>query len=393
MASRETGILDPLTRAEIDLKALAHNYRELRRVASPRARMMVVVKADAYGHGAVEVSRTTLELGADYLAVARLSEAVRLREAGIGAPILILGYTLPEHVEYLVKNDIRTAVTTLETARILSEEAVRRRSAVKVHVKIDTGMGRLGIVCDELVAASRDRNGKNRAVETILKIALLPGLEVEGVFTHFANADCTDKSYARFQFALFSEVLEGLRRSGLEVPLRHAANSAATMDLPETHLDMVRTGISLYGLWPSPQFDRSRMELRPVMSVKSRVVQVKEVPAGFAVSYDSTYRTGKASKIATVPMGYGDGYSRLLSSKGVMLARGQRAPVIGRVCMDLTALDVTHIPDIVIGDEVVVLGRQGGEEVSADEIAGLANTINYEVVTTILPRVTRVYVS
>jgi alanine racemase len=291
----------------------------------------------------------------------------------------------------MINHDIMPAVNTVGSAESLSTVAVRLRKKIKVHVKVDTGMGRLGIVCPDSGFRSAKDGEEKSIIHSILKVASLPGIEVEGIFTHFANADSADKKHVRSQFELFLEVLDRLKAHSLEVPLRHAANSAALIDMPETHLDMVRPGISLYGLWPSTEVHRSRVHLKPVMSIKSMVIQVKEVPSRFKVSYGSTYETEEPTKLATVPIGYADAYSRLLSSKGMMLVRGQRAPIVGRVCMDLVIIDVGCIPGVREGDEVVVLGKQGKAEVTADEIAGLAGTINYEVVSTITARVPRIY--
>jgi alanine racemase len=383
--------LVPLTLAEIDLAALAHNCRELRHLTSPSAKIMAVLKANGYGHGASEAAKASLNNGAEYLAVAEISEAFDLRETGITAPILLLGYSRPCNVEYMVRNEIRPSVSTFTSAEMISMEGTRLNKKVKIHIKVDTGMGRLGIVCDELVLPDSSKACRREVVGTILKIASLPGLDIEGIYTHFANSDRADKSHARRQFAMFTDILDDLKKHGCEIRFRHAANSAAVIDMPETHLDIVRPGILLYGLWPSDEVDKSRIDLKPVMTIKSAVIQVKQVPAGFKVSYGSTYETTKRTSIATVPIGYADGYSRSLSSRGFMLVHGQRAPIIGRVCMDMALIDVTHIPDVSIEDEVMVLGKQGNEEVTADEIARLANTINYEIVSTVTARVPRIY--
>ncbi len=379
----------PLTWAEIDLKALAHNCRELRRVTSPGADLMAVVKADGYGHGACQAARTALDHGARFLGVARFEEAVQLRAAGFGAPILVFGHSLLGHVAYLAGNDIRASVSTVESARQLSEAAVSAGKTLKVHLKIDTGMGRLGLLPDALggVPAGGSRPS---AIQEVLAIASLPHLEVEGIYTHFANADTTDKTHVRGQFVLFMEFLEALEKQGFQAQFRHAANSAATITLPETHLDMVRLGIALYGLRPSEAVDCSRIHLKPVLSLKSTVIQVKTVGPGFSVGYGSTHRTSRFTQIATVPIGYADGFDRKLSSRGHMLVKGVRAPIIGRVCMDLTLIDVGHISGASLGDEVVILGRQGEETISAEEIAEQLGTIHYEVVSSLTSRVARI---
>ena len=381
-----------LTWAEIDLGALAHNYRELRRITASSAVMMAVVKADGYGHGAPQVARVALENGAELLAVARMGEAVRLREAGISAPILLFGHSLPAYVEILASQNIRAALNSLDGARSISAEAVRRKTSIKTHIKVDTGMGRLGLLADEIAIQTDTGEQFNRAVNDILAISALPGIEVEGIFTHFANADSRDKRHAMTQLSRFTRLLETLETHSLRVRYRHAANSAAIIEIPESHLDLVRPGIAQYGLWPSDEVDRQRIHLKPVMSIKSRVIHVKEVGAGFAVSYGSTHVTDRPTRIATIPIGYADGYNRILSSNGHMLVKGVRAPIIGRVCMDLTMIDVGHVPDVSLEDEVVILGSQGDETISADEIAKRVGTINYEIVSSLTSRVPKVYV-
>ncbi|MCP4749280.1 MAG: alanine racemase [Proteobacteria bacterium] len=380
-----------LVQAEIDLKAIDHNIRELRRVTSPKAGLMAVVKANAYGHGAVEVAKQAIKSGADALGVARIDEGIELRKANIAAPILIFGYTTPEAAAELLEYDLIPTVFSYENAKALSEAAEKRKSKIGIHLKVDSGMGRLGFLPDCLGAVDMSAAGKKAAIRQIESIAGLPGLEIQGIFSHFAISDSADKTSAKRQFEIFTEFLDGLRQVGLDFPLKHAANSAATIDMPETHLDMVRTGIAIYGLKPSEEVDFSRIDLEPAMTIKTKIVHLKEVPAGFKVSYGSTYVTEKPTAIATVPIGYGDGYNRLLSSRGCMLIGGRRAPIVGRVCMDLTMLDVGHIPGATLEDEVIVLGRQETESITADEIAASLNTINYEIVTAITARVPRIY--
>jgi alanine racemase len=381
-----------LTWAEIDLGALAHNYRELRRVTNSSADMMAVVKADGYGHGAPQVAEVALENGAEFLAVARLNEAIRLREAGISAPILLFGHSLPAYVEILASQNIWTALNSLEGARSISAEAVRRKTTIKAHIKVDTGMGRLGLVADEIAVPTTSGEQFNGAIKDIMAITALPGIEVEGIFTHFANADGRDKEHALTQLSRFKKILKALKKHPFQVKYRHAANSAAIIELPESHLDMVRPGIAQYGLWPSEEVDKQRIDLKPVMSLKSKVIHVKEVGPGFAVSYGSTYVTPASTRIATIPIGYADGYDRILSSNGHMLVRGVRVPIIGKVCMDLTMIDVGHVAGVQLEDEVVILGSQGNETISADEIAKQVGTINYEIVSSLTSRVPKVYV-
>jgi alanine racemase len=365
--------------AEIDLSAITHNVREIRKVVGTATRIMAVVKADAYGHGAVEVSKAALAGGADWLGVAQLAEGVALRKAGLDAPVLVLGYTPPEQAAEVVQYELSQTVYTGEMASSLAAAAVREGRRVRVHIKVDTGMGRVGWPA-ELPAAKE-----------ILSVAGLPGLEAEGIFTHFATADSRDKGYAKEQLDRFLAMIETLRENGLEIPFKHAANSAALLEMPETRLDMVRPGIIIYGLFPSDEVDRTLINLRPAMSLKTRVAYVKNVPAGFKVSYGCTFISSRPTAIATLPLGYADGYSRLLSAKGEVLIHGRRAPVAGRVCMDYLMVDVGHIPGVAIGDEAVLFGRQGEEEIAADEVAAWLGTINYEVVCMVSHRVPRIF--
>jgi alanine racemase len=381
---------NPLTWADIDLDAYAHNIRELRRITRSQARLMAVVKANGYGHGAVEVARTALSNGAEYLGVARLNEAVPLRQAGLEAPILVFGYSSPELAPLLIKYDLTQTVYSLSTAKFLSELATRQGKKIQVHLKVDSGMGRLGLLIPS-TNGNPTKQAIQNTVRTIESIVRLPGLTVEGIFTHFATADSADKSYANLQLNRFMELLDHLKQVQLEPPLRHTANSAALIDMPESHLDMVRPGIATYGLQPSEDVNQKIIDLKPVMSLKTRIIHIKKVAPGFNISYGITYRTKDHTTIATVPVGYADGYSRLLSSRGQMLVHGRKAPIVGRVCMDLTMLDVGGIADVSLEDEVVVFGRQGEACLTADDIASDLETINYEIVSTIAGRVPRIY--
>jgi len=366
--------------AEIDLAAFRHNMAAVKGLVNGGASVMAVVKADAYGHGAHVIAAEALKCGADYLAVARLNEALDLRESGIDAPLLLFGQSLPSYAEYYIKHNIIVSAHSFGAASALSSAAVKRGAILSMHVKVDTGMGRLGLV-----------NGVE--ADAVKRINDLPGIRVEGVYSHFANADAADKSDAELQLHKFLAIRDRLIHCFNSAPLFHIANSAAVMELPESHLDMVRPGIMLYGLYPSAEMDREKTSLMPVMSLKSQINQIKKVPPGFPVSYGSTYVTDKESIIATVPAGYADGYSRLLSSRGEMLVNGERAPIIGRVCMDLTMLDVSHIPGAGEGEGVVLFGTGGEEFLGADEIAEKTGTISYEVVSGITSRVPRVYIN
>jgi len=381
----------PLVWAETDLNAIEHNVSELRRITQPEARLMAVVKANAYGHGVLAIAERALQSGADLLGVARLNEAMELRKAGFEVPVLIFGFTPPEVADKLFEFDLTQTVYAFETAEALSRVAVANGKKIKVHLKVDTGMGRLGLLSDKLRSSAPGNDSSDDAIREAESIARLNGLELEGIYTHFATADSLDKSYAKKQFDIFMDFLNTVRLAGLEIPIRHTANSGAIIDMPETHLDMVRAGISLYGLFPSDEVDKSRISLKPAMALKARVVHLKNVPAGFKVSYGCTHETQKPTTVATVPVGYADGYSRRLSSRGQMLVSGQRAPIIGRVCMDQTMIDVGHLPEVAIEDEVVVFGNQGDASITVDEIAAGLDTINYEIVSALTARVPRVY--
>jgi alanine racemase len=379
--------------AEVDLAAVSHNVRQLKRIIRPGCAMMAVVKANAYGHGMIEVAGRVLKEGADFLGVARISEAIRLREGYIDAPVLIFGYTNPEYVATLINYDLAQTVYTYESAKKLSDSAVSFGKRIKVHLKVDTGMGRLGILPCEIRLPENSGEIFGSAIREVEMIARLPGLLLEGVYTHFATADSSDKTYALRQFEIFNLFIDKIKKFGIEFRIKHAANSAAIIDMPATHLDMVRAGISIYGVYPSDTVDKTKIFLKPAMTLKSRVIHVKHVNSGFSVSYGAAARTQQPTVIATVAIGYADGYNRLLSSTGRMLIHGASAPVIGRVCMDQTMLDVGHVPDTAIGDEVVVIGSQGDQFIIVDEIAHKINTISYEVLTGVSDRVQRVYVT
>ncbi|MFZ5647517.1 MAG: alanine racemase [Bacillota bacterium] len=368
------------TWAELDLDSLAHNLREIRRVTDPKADIMAVVKANGYGHGAVQVSRVALASGATRLAVARSSEGAELRRAGITAPILVMGYTPPEMIPQVAEYKLEQCVHGIDYAVEVNDRAGGTGIKIPVHIKVDTGMGRLGVLA-----------GSGSAVDQVKKIAAQPNLEAVGIFTHFASADAADKSYALHQLETFVSLLEALSREGLEFQIRHCANSAAIAEMPGSAMNLVRAGISMYGLYPSEEVDMGKIDLKPVMTFKTTVAQVKSVPAGFSISYGCTYITPAPTVIATLPVGYADGYSRLLSSRGEVLVKGRRAPVVGRVCMDQCMIDVGNIEGVAPGDEVVLFGRQGEQLLPVEEVARWIGTINYEVVCMVSGRVPRVY--
>ena len=378
----------PLITACINLDALGKNVHRLKAMMKPSCRFMAVAKADGYGHGAVRTAQKALESGADWVGVARFHEAVELRNAGISAPILVLGYLHPSQAAEASDLDITVTVYDLEMAARLSHQAKTFAKPLQVHLKVDTGMGRVGIILTEI---PRDQDIRKRAVQDIREIKRLPGLDLQGIYTHFAAADSRDKTYTRLQIEIFDTLLSDLSKAGIDIELRHAANSAGLIEFPEAHYDMVRAGIAIYGLYPSREVDRTRVSLFPVMTLKSLVTSVRKVPKGFFVSYGITHETQTATTLASVPIGYADGFSRLFSSNGQMLVKGQRAPIVGRVCMDQTLIDVGHIPGVGAGDEVVLMGSQGNDHISADDLAERVKTINYEIVSALTSRVMRLY--
>jgi len=366
------------TWVEIDLSAIKHNLQEIRRATHPGAAIMAVVKANAYGHGVIEVTRTVLANGASHLAVAIPEEGRYLRQQGITVPILLLGLTLPEQAEEIIQHELSPAVATWESAVALAAAARRLRKPAKIFIKLDTGMHRIGIPVGEAVAF-------------IQRIAVLEGIVLQGLFSHFAIADSKDKTYTNRQFDAFQGVVAALEQAGIRIPNKSVANSATIVDLPSMHLDFVRAGIILYGLAPSDEVGQT-MKLRPAMQFKSRISYLKRVPQGSKIGYGCTYTAPIDIVVATLPVGYADGFSRLLSNQGTVLLHGIHCPVIGRVCMDQIMLDVTQVPAVAIGDEAVLFGKQGAAEITIDEVAKKIGTISYEVVCNISARVPRVYI-
>lgn len=367
------------TREEIDLKNLRHNLGEIKRLVGKQTRICAVVKADGYGMGAPTVARIALSQGASYLAVAVLDEALELREDGIDAPILILGVTPPKDFPRILEYNLTQTMPDLETAAILSEEAEKWQKKAKVHIKLDTGMGRLGFQATEA------------SIPRIKKLFRLKGLDIEGIFTHLAKAYENDDEFTRKQFKRFMSVVEALERENFSIPIKHVANSPTTVRHPEMHLDMVRPGNIMYGLQP-PLIGKDVIDVRPVMSVKSTVAFVKTLPQGSPISYGSTFITRRDSVIATLPIGYADGYTRLLSSKGSVIIRNQYAPILGVVCMDQCMVDVTDIPGVKAGDEVVVIGSMGDKTVSLEDLSAITGIVRPELMISFTKRVPRVYV-
>ena len=364
--------------AEINLDAAAYNLKNMKNNLEKETRIIAVVKTDGYGHGAVPIARMAEEL--DYIwgfAVATIEEAVMLRREGVQKPILVLGFVFPDGYEDAVRYDIRLAVFKLSMARQLSEEAVRQGKTAYLHIKVDTGMGRIGFTDD------------GDSADAVKEISLLPQVQIEGLFTHFARADEKDKEAARQQLSRYLDFSRMLEERGIEIPMRHCSNTAGIFDLKEANLDAVRAGISIYGLYPSDEVNKFAVAITPVMSLKSHVAFIKDVEPGTAISYGGTFVAEHRMRIATIPVGYGDGYPRSLSNKGYVLIRGRRAPITGRVCMDQFMVDVTDIPDAREGDMVTLIGSEGGQEITMELLGELSGRFNYELACDIGKRVPR----
>jgi alanine racemase len=362
------------TWVEFDAEAVAHNVRRLKQIIGDRVALMAVVKADGYGHGAVAVARVALANGASHLAVANLEEALVLRAAAIRRPILVLSYTDPRAVLVALEHDLTITVYDAELAAQYAEAARKAGQRLRVHIKIDSGMGRLGLLPDAARAL-------------LSSLSAYPWLDVEGVYTHFSVAD-EDPDYTREQVRIFRSVIEPARSAGLHIPCVHAANSAGTLASADNYFDLVRVGLAMYGLSPSEHVPVPP-DFRPALAWKTVIASLKTLPAGHAVGYGNTYITQTEERIAVIPVGYADGYRRAPAHYGEVLVRGRRAPIVGRVSMEKSMINVTHIPDVATGDEVVLMGRQGSESITANEMARRLGTINYEVVCSILPRVRR----
>lgn len=361
----------------IDLEALRWNFRQVRKKVGREVKIISVVKADAYGHGACKVAKTLEREGSDAFGVATLEEGIELRKGGIKSPVLILAGVYPDQLSGLLRYRLTPAVYEPKGLHRLEALARRRKISLHFHLEVDTGMGRLGFLASE-VDSWLPELGKLRA------------LRLEGLFSHFSPVETAEGDYARGQMEVFQHVIRRLREEGYNPPLIHMAKSAGVIAFPDAHFTMVRPGLMLYGIYPSREM-KDQVALRPVLSWKTRVLQLKRVPRGSSISYGQTFVTQRESLIATLPVGYGDGYHRLLSNRGAVLVRGKRAPIVGRVCMDLTMIDVTDIRGVKQGDEAVLLGQQGAEQISADEMARWAETISYEILTSISARVPRIH--
>ncbi len=367
------------TWVEISLDAVRANIDSFRQALPHEMQLMAVVKANGYGHGAIQIAREAIQCGVNYLAVAFLDEAIELREAGITTPILVLGYTPPEGIDLAIQYQVTLSVFTNEVLQAIAAIVDEQRS-LNIHIKIDTGMGRLGL------------HDSTEALQFIHQALQLQGVQVEGLFTHYACADEADANYTIEQHRKFEQLVRTFRSQGIEFPVLHAGNSATALQFPELSYNMIRLGISLYGLYPSAEVNRKRVILQPVMSYKTGIVLVKTLPPGSGVSYGATYQTQHDERVATLPIGYADGFTRLLTGKAQVLLRGVKAPVIGRICMDQCIISVDHIPDAALGDEVVIFGQQGDAMISAEDLATQLGTINYEITCMISHRVPRLYI-
>lgn len=367
--------------AQVDLDAIEYNVKNMGEHISENTKIVAVVKADGYGHGSVEIARC-LEASRNIFgfAVATAEEAMALRHAGIEKPVLILDYTFPYCYERLALEEIRPTVFRYDMVEDMSAAAVKAGKKIKVHIKVDTGMGRIGIMPDET------------GIQFIRFLKKLPGIETEGIFTHFARADETDKTWAQKQLQVFQEfVKEAEQKADMNIPLKHCSNSAGIMEINEANMDLVRAGIILYGLYPSDQVVKESVSLMPALSLHSHIIFVKQLHPGQTVSYGATFTAEREMRIATVPVGYGDGYPRALSNKGCVLIRGKRAPILGRVCMDQFMVDVTQIPEAAEGDHVTLLGRDGEQVLSGEELGEVSGRFNYELVCDLGKRIPRVY--
>ncbi len=362
------------TWAEINLNNLEYNFKQIKKSISPQTKIMVTVKADAYGHGIIKVSRRLVSCGVDYLGVASIDEGIQLRRAGIKIPVLILGMALKSDINPIFKYGLTPSVCSEELAEALNRKAAKLGRNIDVHIKIDTGMGRAGV-------------WHHNALEFVKYICRMKHINVGGIFTHFAFADL-DREFTLYQIDLFNRLIKKLESCGIDIPLVHAANSMGTLDFKDSHFNMIRPGLIVYGLYPK---DNLKINLKPVLSLKTRIIYFKKVPKGCGISYGHTYFTRKNTTIVTLPIGYGDGYPRNLSNLAPVLIRGKRFKVSGRICMDQIMVDVGNLK-VKTGDEVVLIGVQGSNKITTEELAKLAGTIPYEIVCGLGSRIPRIYI-
>lgn len=366
--------------AEIDLDKIALNMKNIKKLVNNKD-VIAVIKADAYGHGALDIAPVLIENGASRFAVAVITEALELINGGIKCPIMILGYTPLEFGEDLINNNIEQTVYDLNYAKKLSEIAIKLGKTAKIHIALDTGMGRIGFIPNE------------ESLKDVLEISKLKGIEIVGIFTHFSTSDEKDKEYTNMQFKKIKDFNEELIKNGLNIKIKHVSNSGAIIDLPETYLDAVRAGIILYGYYPSNEVKKEQLKIEPPLTLKTKVAHIKTLDKDMYVSYGRKFKTNRESIIATIPIGYADGYSRSLSGKAKVIINGKFANVVGRICMDQCMVDVTDIGDVKVGDEVILLGEDNGLKFNADDMAEIMETINYEVLCMLKHRVPRVYKS
>ena len=365
---------------EINLDNLEKNFKGIRSIVNENAMIMAVVKANGYGHGSVELAKMYKKLGADRLAVSILTEAIELRKAGIEGPIMLLSYTPHGQMGMVIDYDIIQGIYSYEDAAALSEIAVDKNKTAKIHLKIDSGMGRIGFLPNE------------ESIDNIVKISKLPNIEIEGIFTHFAKADETNKSFTEIQYERYNWVLEKLKEKDIQIRIKHVSNSAAIIDLPEYNLDMVRPGILLYGYYPSEEVNKDKLPLSPAMTLKAKISNIKTLSENTGISYGHLYSTTKESIIATIPIGYADGYSRSMTGKGFVYIKGKRVPIVGKICMDQMMIDVSDLDNVQIGDEVILFGTGNKNYPQVEEVATLLGTLNYEIICMISRRVPRVYI-
>lgn len=369
--------------AEINLDAIKHNYTEIRKATNPNAKIMAIIKADAYGHGFKEVASILNESGVDAFGVATADEAMQIRNAGFSLPILILGAVFEDEYEELIENNISLCVFNFDSAKKIAEAAKSINKTAKIHIKLDTGMGRIGFLCNDNI---------EKTTNEILKISKLPNIEIEGIFSHFAKSDEKDKSYTHLQFERFISVCNSLENAGLIIPCRHICNSGGIIEYPEYHLDMVRSGIITYGLYPSEEVDKQKINLKPAMTLKTRITNIKEINEESYISYGGRYTATKGQKIATIAIGYADGFSRILSNRAKVLVNGKFANIVGNICMDQCMIDITDIESVKCGDEVIIFGFDGNNTITVESVALLLGTINYEVVCSVSKRIPRAYI-
>ena len=364
--------------AYVNLGAIRENLCRMQEILPQETGIMAVVKTDAYGHGALRVSAAIEDMVASF-AVATADEALELRQAGIRKPILILGYTHDSYYEELIRQEIRPCVYSYAMAEEMAKVGQRLGEPMKIHIKVDTGMGRLGFLCDE------------QGVREAARTAKLPGIQAEGVFTHFACADEEDKTMTNLQLERYEDFLSGLAQRGVEIPIHHVANSACILELPHEGRQLVRAGLAMYGYYPSEEVGRQLVQLTPALSLKSHIIHLKWLEPGATISYGATYQTSGRRRIATIPVGYGDGYPRSLSDKGWVLIHGQKAPICGRICMDQMMVDVTEIPEAELGDAVILIGWDGEEKITAEQLGQLSGRFHYELLCDLNQRVPRIY--